>query len=175
MELYRAAAELGFVTAILGNPSTREQMEQLIDIQMPSFFQVSLEGLQEHNDKIRGTGHFERVIAFLSILRELGIYSMVMLTLTKDNVDQVIPLAAFLRDKTNTFNFNRLAMVGEGSNLKLPSKEQYEAFLKDYLNAGELGNKDNLSISCFSSRSRVFWRRRIWVRCVQFSVHTAGW
>ncbi|MDP2156917.1 MAG: thio(seleno)oxazole modification radical SAM maturase SbtM [Nitrospirota bacterium] len=147
-ELYRAAVERGFVTAILGNPSTRQQIEELIAIQMPSFFQVSLEGLQEHNDNIRGKGHFERVIAFLSILRELKVYSMVMLTLTKDNVDQVIPLAAGLRDRTNTFNFNRLAMVGEGSNLRLPSKEQYEAFLKDYLKAADenpvMGIKDNL-------------------------------
>ncbi len=147
-DLYRAAAERGFVTAILGNPSTRQQIEELIAIQMPSFFQVSLEGQQEHNDNIRGKGHFERVRAFLSILRELNVYSMVMLTLTKDNVDQVIPLAEFLRDKTNTFNFNRLAMVGEGSNLRLPSKERYSAFLKDYLKAADvnpvMGIKDNL-------------------------------
>ncbi len=146
--LYRAAAERGFVTAMLGNPATREQITELISIQMPSFFQVSLEGLQEHNDNIRGSGHFERVMGFLSTLRELGVYSMVMLTLTKENVDQVIPLAAFLRDKTDTFNFNRLAMVGEGSNLRLPSKERYAAFLKDYLKAAEenpvMGIKDNL-------------------------------
>ena len=90
-ELYRAAAERGFVTALLGNPATREQIHELISIQMPSFFQVSLEGLQEHNDNIRGRGHFERIMAFLSILRELGVYSMVMLTLTRDNVDQVMP------------------------------------------------------------------------------------
>lgn len=161
MDLYRAAAERGFVTAVLGNPSTREQIEALIDIQMPSFFQVSLEGLQKHNDKIRGTGHFKRVIAFLSILHELGIYSMVMLTLTKDNVDQVIPLAAVLRDKTDTFNFNRLAMVGEGSNLRLPSKERYTAFLKDYLNAADenpvIGIKDNLfNILLEENESEVF-------------------
>ncbi len=148
MDLYRAAAERGFVTAILGNPATKEQMEELISIQMPSFFQVSLEGLQEHNDNIRGRGHFERIMAFLLILRDLGVYSMVMLTLTEDNVDQVIPLAAVLRDKTDTFNFNRLAMVGEGSNLRLPSKERYAAFLKDYLKAADenpvIGIKDNL-------------------------------
>lgn len=147
-ELYRAAAERGFVTAILGNPATKGQIEELIRIQMPSFFQVSLEGLEVHNDNVRGRGHFERIIAFLSILRELGVYSMVMLTLTEDNIDQVIPLAEFLRNRTDTFNFNRLAMVGEGSNLRLPGKDRYADFLKEYLKAAEgnpvIGIKDNL-------------------------------
>jgi selenobiotic family peptide radical SAM maturase len=147
-ELYRAAAERGFITAILGNPSTREEIEELISIQMPSFFQVSLEGLEEHNDNIRGRGHFERVTTFLDLLRKLDVYAMVMLTLTRDNVDQVVPLASFLRDRADTFNFNRLSMVGEGSNLRLPDKERYISFLEAYAKAAEdnpvMGFKDNL-------------------------------
>jgi sulfatase maturation enzyme AslB (radical SAM superfamily) len=43
----------------------------LISIQMPSFFQVSLEGLAEHNDNIRGRGHFERVNLFCCVSRRL--------------------------------------------------------------------------------------------------------
>ncbi len=160
-ELYRAAAERGFVTAILGNPCAMAEMEELISIQMPSFFQVSLEGLQEHNDNIRGKGHFERVIAFLAMLRELGVYSMVMLTLTKDNIDEVIRLAAFLRGKTDTFNFNRLAMVGEGSNLRLPSKQRYRLFLEEYLTAASenpvLGIKDNLINILHKQQGREFF------------------
>ncbi|MBI5632502.1 MAG: selenobiotic family peptide radical SAM maturase [Nitrospirae bacterium] len=161
VELYRAAADRGFVTAILGNPSPRGRIEELIAIQAPSFFQVSLEGLQEHNDLIRGEGHFMRVMAFLSILREFGVYSMVMLTLTEDNVDQVIPLAEILREKTDTFNFNRLSMVGEGSTLRLPSKERYRAFLNDYLKAAEanpvMGIKDNLFNILFQQQGGGFF------------------
>ena len=58
--IYQAAANLGFTLAILGNPAPRKQLEELIFIQMPSFFQVSLEGLPEYNDYIRGRGHFEK-------------------------------------------------------------------------------------------------------------------
>jgi selenobiotic family peptide radical SAM maturase len=146
--IYRAAAERGFGLCILGNPAPRGRIEELIDIRMPGFFQVSLEGLPEHNDWVRGAGHFERTTRFLRELKDLGVSTMVMLTLTERNIDQVIPLAAKLRGLVDDFHFNRLAMVGEGASLRLPSRERYARFLEDYLKATEgdpaLGIKDNL-------------------------------
>lgn len=147
-ELYSSAAERGFSAAILGNPAPGEQIKTLAEISHPTFYQVSLEGLQLHNDSIRGQGHFERVISFLEVLKDLKIYSMVMLTLTKDNFRQVLPLAELLRDLTDHFTFNRLSMVGEGANLRLPSKEEYRDFLDEYMDAVRenpiMGLKDNL-------------------------------
>lgn len=146
--IYEAAANLGFTLAILGNPSPRERLEELISIQAPSFFQVSLEGLPEYNDFIRGSGHFERVMDFLDLLRDLDVYSMVMLTLTRDNLHQVIPLGERLRGRADVFYFNRLARVGEGASLELPAREDFVAFLENYLAASKenpvLGLKDNL-------------------------------
>jgi len=147
-EIYRAAAERDFGLCILGNPAPRARIEELIGIRMPGFFQVSLEGLPEHNDWVRGAGHFERTTRFLSDLKELGVSSMVMLTLTERNIDQVLPLAAMLRGLVDDFHFNRLAMVGEGANLRLPSRERYASFLAEYFDAATrdpaLGIKDNL-------------------------------
>ena len=145
-DVYRAAADKGFLLTILGNPAPRERIEEIIKIQMPEVYQVSLEGLPEHNDSIRGRGHFGRVVAFLAMLKELGVSTMVMLTLTGDNIDQVIPLAEMLRDVVDDFHFNRLSMVGEGANLLLPAREKYRAFLDEYLAADNpvLGIKDNL-------------------------------
>jgi selenobiotic family peptide radical SAM maturase len=147
-ELYRAASERGFSMAILGNPASKRQIEKLLAIRQPAHFQVSLEGLPEHNDSIRGAGHFSRVVEFLKLLRELDIYSMVMLTLTRDNMDQVLPLSEMLRGLTDRFHFNRLSMVGEGANLQLPDKWKYIEFLESYVVAAEknsiLGMKDNL-------------------------------
>ncbi len=147
-ELYRAAAGLGFGTAILGNPTSRERLLEIRAIQEPHFFQVSLEGLREHNDWIRGPGHFDRVMEFLGILKELNLYSMVMLTLTRDNMDQVIPLAERLQGKADSFFFNRLSQVGEGANLQVPDRQEYAAFLAAYLRTAEknpvMGIKDNL-------------------------------
>jgi hypothetical protein len=55
-------------------------------------------------------------------------YTMVMLTLTRDNLDQVLPLAELLRDRADFFTFNRLSTVGEGASLQMPEKEAFEAF-----------------------------------------------
>lgn len=147
-EVYRAAAERGMALAVLGNPVGPERLRELLAIQRPEFFQVSLEGLKAHNDTIRGKGHFARVLSFLKILKDCGIFSMVMLTLTRDNLDQVLPLAELLRDRADLFTFNRLALVGEGANLNPVDPQEYPAFLERYMEAAA-GNpvirlKDNL-------------------------------
>ncbi len=148
LDLYRAASERGFRIGILGNPTEREKIEELIFIQKPTHFQVSLEGLQEQNDFIRGKGHFRRVLEFLKVLKELDIFSMVMLTLTKNNMNEIIPLAEILNEYVDRFHFNRLSMVGEGANLILPEKKEYIAFLESYEKAVQknpvLGLKDNM-------------------------------
>lgn len=147
-EIYMAAVERGFMTAILGNPTTREMLTKINAMQKPEFFQVSLEGLRKHNDFIRGAGFFDRVLQFLQYLREAEIFSMVMLTLTRENMDQVLPLAELLRDKVDLFTFNRLSMVGEGARMQTPGREEYEAFLHRYLEAKRhnpiMGLKDNM-------------------------------
>lgn len=147
-ELYREAAKRNFTIAILGNPTTREVIESLQEIQPLSFYQVSLEGLQEHNDSIRGEGHFQRIMEFLKILDDLSIYSMVMLTLTRENMGQVLELAEILRDKVDIFTFNRLSQTGEGAALATAEKDAYENFLKAYIEAAKSNStmalKDNL-------------------------------
>ena len=147
-DLYRAAAERGFSIGILGNPVDREKLEQMVSIQKPTHFQVSLEGLQDQNDYIRGKGHFKRIMEFLKVLKELNIFSMVMLTLTKSNMKEIIPLADMLAGHADRFHFNRLSMVGEGANLMLPEKDEYLAFIDLYEKASQknplLGLKDNM-------------------------------
>lgn len=146
--IYQAAFEKGFSVAILGNPVAQEKIEKISSIQNPTFYQVSLEGLPEHNDHMRENGHFDRTMRFLALLKDRGIYSMVMLTLTRDNLNQVLPLAEILRDKTEAFFFNRLSMVGEASKLLLPTPGEFQQFLRTYLQASRenpiLGLKDNL-------------------------------
>jgi selenobiotic family peptide radical SAM maturase len=145
--LYKEAADRGFMTAILGNPMPRGRIEEILALRRPEFYQVSLEGLAAHNDYIRGAGHFERTLKFLDLLRELGIYSMVMLTLTRANMDDVLPLAELLRDRVDLFTFNRLAMVGEGAALVSVDPRDFHGFLQEYWQAAAnnpcMGVKDN--------------------------------
>ena len=37
-------------------------MRRLLNIQLLGYYQVSLEGLWEHNDSMRGAGHFDQVM-----------------------------------------------------------------------------------------------------------------
>ncbi|MDZ7665504.1 MAG: thio(seleno)oxazole modification radical SAM maturase SbtM [Desulfotignum sp.] len=147
-ELYQRTADMGFSIAILGNPASAEILDTLLDIQPMTHFQISLEGLEPYNDYIRGPGHFKRSLSFLETLRKKNIYSMVMLTLNRDNMDQVLPLADVLKDRADSFTFNRLAMVGEAETLSLPTPQDFTSFLNDYVSAAQsnpvLSLKDNL-------------------------------
>lgn len=147
-DLYQAAAERDLMIAILGNATDRKSIERIIAIRMPVYYQVSLEGLEAHNDEIRGAGNYLRTIEFLRMLTEIGVPNMVMLTLTRHNLDQVIPLAEQLEGITGGLTFNRLALFGEGASLELPSTEEYRAFLEQYASALEdhpvLSLKDSL-------------------------------
>lgn len=159
--LYRAAAERGLGTALLANPTTWQQLSEIVAVQMPAYIQVSLEGLEEHNDLIRGKGHFRRTLAFLDIMQELGVHSEVMLTLTRENLRQVLPLGELLRDRTDSFTFNRLALFGHGAELALPERSDYEAFLSAYLKAMRdnpvLALKDSLFQCILESEKQDFF------------------
>jgi selenobiotic family peptide radical SAM maturase len=171
-ELYHAIAEAGIPISILGNPISPSVIEQLLGIQPPVYYQVSLEGLREHNDAIRGDGHFNRVMAFLVAARRLGLSTHVMLTLTRANVEQVIPLGEALRGLTERLTFNRLSQVGNAADLELPDQRQFVRLLRQYLAARRtnpvLGLKENL-LSILRQRSR----RRPFPGCTGFGCGAA--
>ena len=146
--IYSEAADRGFMTAILGNPMPRDRIKQMLAVQKLEFYQVSLEGLRAHNDFIRGRGHYDRVLNFLKLLGELGVYRMVMLTLTQDNIDQILELAEQLRGLTDLFTFNRLSNVGRGAELSAVPFDRFPEFLSRYMDSAAtnscMGFKDNL-------------------------------
>ncbi len=160
-EIYQAAADQGLMTAILGNATDRETIERIMAIQRPAYYQVSLEGLEEHNDLIRGKGNFRRTLEFLQMLTEMGVPNMVMLTLTKANLDQVIPLSKTVEGITGGLTFNRLALFGEGAQLALPSRDEYRRFLEQYVAAlpthPVLALKDSLLNSIFEEQDHALF------------------
>jgi selenobiotic family peptide radical SAM maturase len=123
-------------------------LDRLIAIQDPAFYQVSLEGMPAANDAVRGEGHFARTVAFLEAARARHVTTHVMLTLTRENLEEVLPLAARLRGLTRRLSFNRLARIGGGAALALPDRGELAPFLDRYVAAARhdplLGLKDNL-------------------------------
>lgn len=147
-EIYAAATSRQLQLSILGNPVPGKVLDRLVAIQDPVYYQVSLEGLSRQDATVRGTGHFERTLSFLAEARERGVTTHVMLTLTSDNVDDVLPLAEQLRGLTSRLSFSRLARTGAGTELAHPAPFELHAFLDRYTAAARtdplLGWKDNL-------------------------------
>ena len=147
-EIYTAIARAGLPVSILGNPLDTPALARLLAIQRPAYYQVSLEGLRETNDALRGPGHFARTRDFLQAAKAAHLTTQVMLTLQRANLDDVIPLGLQLAPLIRKFTFNRLAQVGEARGLAIPSHAEYAHFLRDYLETAAahpvFGCKDNL-------------------------------
>lgn len=147
-ELYQAIAAAGIRVALLANPIDEPTIRRLLAERRPDCYQVSLEGLREQNDAVRGPGHFDRTMRFLSDARRLGLATHVMLTLTRANLDDVVPLGELLLGRTERFTFSRLASVGQAVDLETPRRAEFIAFLKRYARAARanpvLSCKDNL-------------------------------
>lgn len=146
--LYREATRRQVRASILGNPVAATVLDELVRLQDPAYYQVSLEGLEATNDAVRGAGHFQRTLAFLEAAKARHVTTHVMLTLTRDNANEVLPLARRLEGLVRKVSFNRLAREGNGSALAHPPPEQLEALLEAWSAAAEtsraLGRKDNL-------------------------------
>jgi selenobiotic family peptide radical SAM maturase len=147
--IYEAAWDRGLTPSILGNPISAADVRRLVAIAPPTFFQVSLDGLEARHDAVRGSGQFQRVLRFLALLKVHGVPSSVMMTVSADNLDDVIPLAELLRERTGCFSFSRLSRAGRGASLAGPSREAYRKLLERCVEveAGypELHAKDGLA------------------------------
>ena len=132
-KIYKKASDFGFITGILGNPVSEDKLLKLLEINMPSFYQISIEGDEKYNDYIRGEGHFKKSLKFLETLKKHNVFSNVMLTLHDENIDDVFILIEKLDGLTDSFTFNRLSLVGEGSFLKPVEKNKFIRFLEKYI------------------------------------------
>jgi len=120
---------------ILSNGSlvTRENLKKLKEFNI-ELFQVSMEGLENNNDEIRGKGTFNQTIESIKLLREAGIRTVVSLTLTKKNAEDVIPLAKLLNDLgVAVLGARRLVPWGRGKEMEeymLQPQELREFYFK---------------------------------------------
>jgi AdoMet-dependent heme synthase len=78
--------------------------------------QVSLEGpIAEINDVIRGKGSFDKAVRGLRILKESGISTGIMMTVSKFNLQFVEEMVEFaLREGVDIVSFNRMLPLGRG-------------------------------------------------------------
>jgi selenobiotic family peptide radical SAM maturase len=172
LPLYRRIAETACRISILGNPVPEDRLQEIVTLRRPIYYQVSLEGRRDTNDRVRGVGHFQRVLDFLPVLRRLKVPSHVMFTLHQENMNELIPLALELRGQVDHFTFNRLSQVGQGSDLVLPSKDEYVDLMKRYLQAA-VGNPHMAFKDGLFNIARQHFRRPLTRGCTGFGCGAA--
>lgn len=119
-KLIKEAKDRGFEVGILGNPF-------LINSDMPrrlkevgiSHYQLSLDGLEETHDFLRKPGSYERTIESIRLLKKEGIIVHVMNTLSKTNVNDLLPLMKTVGELgVDVFAFGRITCNGTGKQFK---------------------------------------------------------
>jgi len=83
------------------------------------YAQVSLEGMREKNDEIRGKGTFKKIVRVAKLLVKSGITINISITVTKQNLRDIpllIELAKKLR--VNNLGLRRFIPIGRGEEMK---------------------------------------------------------
>ncbi len=95
-------------------------------------YQISLEGLEETNDQIRGKGTYKRVIKSIRLLKDGGVNTVVSLTLTKNNVHEIPELVKVLDKLGVTYlGTRRLIPIGRGSSLGLLEPNELKKYYQE--------------------------------------------
>lgn len=159
VEIVSSAHSRGFMVGLLGNPGllTPEKAVELREAGV-SRYQLSIDGLERTHDSIRGRkGAFRDAMRAIDIINEAGIPSVVMLTLSRLNASELIPVIRLCaRKKVRVFDFARLVPTGSGKALgdQLLGPEEYRELLlrvlEEYLRLERsgcetyFGRKENL-------------------------------
>ncbi len=119
-----------------------------------SIFQVSLDGVEKVNDRLRGKGSFKKAISGIETLKEKGHRPVVATVVTSENLDSLPELTSFLGDLgVSDHNLLFLHLRGRaalGDFIPAPEK-----ILKVLDKAIEIGKKKGVAIDnyqAFSSR-----------------------
>ncbi len=108
-----------------GTCITSEIASRLSEYSCLSFVQVSIDGIRETHDSIRGAGNFDRACEGLQNLRKAGIQTMVAFTCHQRNYHELKEVIHIVRkNKIDRFWADRLIPIG-GSKEDILTNEQF--------------------------------------------------
>lgn len=120
-DILKYARNKGLVVGILGNPNhlDYDSAKKLKDLGLYRY-QVSIDGLEKTHDKFRGRkGIFKNTIRAIHVLEEVGVPSVVMFTLSKQNANELIEVINIVaKEGASFFDFARLVPIGSAKKLK---------------------------------------------------------
>lgn len=121
------------------------------------FYQLSIDGLKTNHEAVRGEETFDKVLAAIDLLESNGVTTVVNMTVTRQNIDDVIPLIKLLAEtKLSRFDTTRVVPIGSALQQKdqliIPARYkkllqailQTEAILKEKGKKLQIGKKDHL-------------------------------
>lgn len=136
-DLIAYAHKRGFSLGILGNPEPLNYKTALrLKESGVTRYQVSIDGMEQTHDGFRSEGSFERTLKGIEVLNRMGIPSVVMFTLSKQNAKELILVINLLAKMgVRIFDFARLVPIGSGAQLKeeMLEPEEYRELLLNVL------------------------------------------
>ncbi len=144
---------------ILGNPEHLDDAtaRTLAALGVDEFF-VSLDGLEEENDRIRGRGNFAAAVRGIRALVKAGIRASVKATIFRPNAHQAVDLLALaIGEGVGEIVFGPLILAGSGYRLRAEalSPAEYRGVL-----FGILAHLDSLGASHAALRRAILTRDR---------------
>lgn len=153
------AKKFGYTWMLMSNGSMLNMgnLKRLKNLGIESI-QVSLEGMQENNDKIRGLGAFCKTVRGIKNARKMGIPIRVNFTFNKENIVDTLPLIDLCCNLgVRSLGIKRLLPMGNGKameRLMLQPKElkNYYLEIKKYKQnlLDNPGSLKNIDTSCES-------------------------
>lgn len=130
-DIAKYAKEKGSVISILGNPYNLDN-EKILKLKNLGIrgYQISIDGMKEMHDNFRKIGSFERSVKAINDLKDYGIRTVVMYTISKQNAEDLIPVMRLVNDLgVDTFAFARACGFGNGKNLEMFTPKEYRNIL----------------------------------------------
>jgi len=134
LEIIRLCCEkYNFATIIITNATllTESLVKKLSKFKNNLAFLVSLEGVGEINDKIRGQGVFKRVDKVLKLLKKYGFYVEISSTINNLNINHYQELIDYAKSLNVPLNFNLFKPFKKEQKSLTLKPSQYFKFIED--------------------------------------------
>jgi len=154
------AKEMGFVVLMNTNGVyTDEQLEKLACAKVDKI-KISIDGMREHNDLLRGKGTFDRALFCTRHLKERGNKVKILCTLLKDNLNGAVSLGKFANESGYNLKIAPLYLVGRAKTLKnkiisLEELESVRSQINEYCEQNRIENRTNIATSLFADSCGV--------------------
>lgn len=119
------------------------------------YVQVSLEGMEKNNDRVRGKGTFKKIVKAIKLLVKNGINTSISVTVTKQNLKDTPLLIKLAKElEVDSLGLRRFIPIGRGEGIKKlmlspqETKELYLYIIKTNQKLAGKKSKLRLNIGC---------------------------